>query len=83
MRSAGPGSNFLPRVLLDYWGGNTPETGSSGSEMGMGLVLDLVLAAGGGLDSDATSSSDDDASESPPLAWITDLVVTFTWRNTG
>ncbi len=82
-RFPGPGSNFLPRVLLEDWGGKISETGGSGSEMGMGLVLDLVLAAGGGLDSDATSSSDDDASESPLLAWIPDLVVTFTWRHTG
>ena len=83
MRSPGPGSNFLPWVLLDDWGGKAPETGGSGFEMGIGLVLDLVLAAGGGLDSDATSSGDDDASESTPLAWIPDLVVTFTWRHTG
>ncbi len=65
-------------MLLDDWGGNTPETGGSGFEMGIGLVLDLVFAAGGGLDSDATSSGDDDASESPPFARIPDLVVTFT-----
>jgi hypothetical protein len=83
MRSPGPESNFLPRVLLDDWGGNTSETAGSGFELGIGLVLDLVLAAGGGLDSDATSSGDDDASESTPLAWIPDLVVTFTWRHTG
>ncbi len=83
VRFPGPGSNFLPRVLLDDWGGNAPETGGSGFEMGIGLVLDRVLAAGGGLDSDATSSGDDDASESPPLAWIPYLVVTFTWRHTG
>ncbi len=83
MRSASPGSNFLPRVLLDDWGGNTSETAGSGFEWGIGLVQNRVLAAGGGLDSDATSSVDDDASESPPLAWIPDLVVTFTWRHTG
>ncbi len=83
MRSLGPGSNFLPRVLLDDWGCNTPETGGSGFEMGTGLVLDLVLAAGERLDSDAISSGDDDASESPPFASIPDLVVTFTWRHTG
>jgi hypothetical protein len=67
MRSPGPGSNFLPRVLLDDWGGTTSETAGSGLELGIGLVLDLVLAAGGGLDSDATSSGDDDASEPPPF----------------
>ncbi len=83
MRFPGPGSNFLPLVLLDDWGGNTSATGGSGFEMGIGVVLDLVLAAGGELDSDATSSGDDDASESPPLAWIPDLVVKFTWRHTG
>ncbi len=26
VRSPGPGSNFLPQVLLNDWGGNTPET---------------------------------------------------------
>ncbi len=83
VRSPGPGSNFLPRVLLDDWGGNTPGTGGSGFEMGTGLVLDLVLAARGGLDSDATSSGDDNASESALFASIPDLVVTFTWRHTG
>ncbi len=62
MRFPGPGSNFLPRVLLDDWGGNAPETGGSGFEMGIGLILDRVLAAGGEMDSDATSSGDDDAS---------------------
>ncbi len=51
--------------------------------MGTGLVRDLVLVAGGGLDSDATLSGDDDASESSPFAIIPDLVVTFTWRHTG
>ncbi len=77
MRSPGPGSNLLPRVLLDDWGGNTPENGGSGLKMGTGLVRDLVLAAGGGLDSDATSSGDDDASESPhlpeSLIWLSHL----------
>ena len=77
MRSPGPGSNFLPWVLLDDWGGNTSETAGTGCELGIGLVLDLVLAAGGGLDSDATSSGDDDASESPLwlgyLIWLSHL----------
>jgi hypothetical protein len=36
VRSPGPGSNFLPRVLLDDWGGNTPETGALGSRWELG-----------------------------------------------
>jgi hypothetical protein len=83
MSSPGLRSNFLPRVLLDDWGGNTHETLGSGFKMGTGLVLDLVLAAGGGLDSDANSSGDDDASESASFVIIPDLVVIFTWRHTG
>ncbi len=83
MSTLGPACNFLPQVFLDDWGGKTPETWGSWFEMGTGLVRDLVLAAGGRLDSDATSSGDDDASESSPFALIPDLVVTFTWRHTG
>ncbi len=81
--SPGPGSNFLPQVLLDDWGGNTPEAWGIGFEMGIGWFRDLVLAAGGVLDSDATSSGNDDASESSPFAIAHDLVVTFMWRETG
>ncbi len=51
--------------------------------MGTGVVRFLVLAAGRGLDSDATSSGDEDASESSPFAIIPALVVTFTLRHTG
>ncbi len=83
MRFPGPGSNFLPMVLLDDWGGNISESWGSGLEIGIGWVRDLVLVAGGGLDSDATSSGDEDASESSPFDIIPDLVVTFTLRHTG
>ncbi len=83
MRFPGPGGNFLSRVLLDDWVGKISESWGSGLEIGIGLVRYLVLAAGGGLDSDAISSVDDDASESSPLTTTPDLVVTFTLRHTG
>ncbi len=70
-------------MLLDDWVGKIFESWGSDLEIGIGLVRDLVLAAGGGLDSDATSSGDEDASESALLATTPDLVVTFTLRHTG
>jgi len=81
--SPAPGSNFLPRVLLDDWGGRISASWGRGFDVGMGLVRDRVLAAGGGLDSDATSSCDDDASESSPVATTPERVVTFTRREMG
>ncbi len=85
MESGSPtlGSNFLPRVLLDDWCGRMSASWGRGSEVGMGLVRDRVLAAGGGLDSDATSSCDDVASESSPSATTPERVVTFTRREMG
>ncbi len=70
-------------MILDDWCGNTPETWGFLFEKGTGWVRYLVIDAGGGLDSDATSSGDDDASESPPCAIALDLVVTLTWREAG
>ena len=81
--SPASGSNFLPRVLLDDWGGRMPASWGRGSDVWSGLVRDRVLVAGGGLDSDASSSCDDEASESSPLATTPDRVVTFTRREIG
>ncbi len=69
-------------MLLDDWCGKTPETWGSGFERGVGLVRDLVPAAGEGLDSDAISSGDEDALDSSPFVIFPDLVVIFTWRHT-
>ncbi len=83
VRLAGSGSDFLPRVFLDEWGGRMPVAWGTGSEVGIAWVRDQVLAAGRGMDSDAFSSCNDDASESSHFATDPDQVVTLTWRKIG